>query len=349
MSKKAIVLLNLGGPSSLEEVKPFLFNLFYDKAIIGIINPFRYILAKYLSMKREKKSKDIYSKIGGKSPILEETILQARAIEEKMNKISTESEYKAFVAMRYSKPGSEEVIKEVLRGGYGEIILLPLYPHFSTTTTESSFNDFVNKIPKFYTGKIKAVCCYHQKPSFIKAHVELIKGALKKAKNKKLRILFSAHSLPQKIIAKGDPYQWQIENSCQKIMADDELKNIDYVVCYQSKVGSLKWLEPSTESEIERAGAEKRSILLVPISFVSEHSETLVELDIDYKNLALKSGVGEYLRVKTLGITDEYIDGLVAMTEAISSLESKERFQIYRAPEGQECPAQFCRCALKDK
>ena len=349
MSKKAIVLFNLGGPSSMEEVKPFLFNLFYDKAIIGLINPFRYLLAKYLSWKREEKSKKIYAQIDNKSPILEQTISQAKVIEDKINKISLDSEYKAFVSMRYSKPDSNEVINEILKGGYGEVILLPLYPQFSTTTTESSINEFVKKIPKFYTGKIKAICCYPQSESFIKAHVELIKNVLKKTKNKKVRILFSAHSLPQKIIEKGDPYQWQIESSCQKIMSDEKLAEIEYVVCYQSKVGSLKWLEPSTESEIIRAAQEKRAIVIVPISFVSEHSETLVELDIDYLNLAKENELEDFYRVPALGIKEVFIDGLVEMVEAISNKESVDRFKIYPGKEGQICPASFCRCILKAK
>ncbi len=347
MSKKAVVLFNLGGPSSLEEVRPFLFNLFYDKAIINLVNPFRYMLAKFISSRRESKAKGIYLKIGGKSPILEQTQKQAEKIEEKLNKFSKESEYKVFVAMRYSKPGSDEVIEEVLQRGYGEIILLPLYPQFSTTTTKSSIDEFISKIPKFYTGKIKAICCYFKEGSFIKAHREMIIGALGKIKNKRIRILFSAHSLPEKIVKKGDPYQWQIEQTCKSIMQDLRLEDLDYAVCYQSKVGPLKWLEPSTESEIIRATKDKTALLVVPISFVSEHSETLVEIDIDYRALAQKHGLLDFYRTPALQIREDFINGLVEMVERISCTENSQKFKIYPASSKEVCPAEFCKCVTR--
>lgn len=347
MSKKAIVLFNLGGPKNLREIKPFLFNLFYDRAIINLMNPFRYLLAKFISAKREDKAQGIYSKIGGGSPILEQTEKQAAKIEAKINKLSKDSEYKVLVAMRYSKPGSKEAVEQILKKGYGEIILLPLYPHFSTTTTQSSIDEFLGLVPKFYTGKIKAVCCYYKENSFVVAHKRLIAEALEKVNNKNIRILFSAHSLPEKIIKGGDPYQWQIEQTCMSIMQDRRFNSLEYAVCYQSKVGSLKWLEPSTESEIVRAAKQKLPVLVVPISFVSEHSETLVELDIDYKDLAQKHGLAEFYRVPTLQVKDEFIDGLAELIEKVSCSESNKQFSVYPANNKERCPAEFCKCLFR--
>jgi ferrochelatase len=347
MSKKAIVLFNLGGPSDLREVRCFLFNLFYDKAIINMINPFRYIFAKLVSKSREKKAIGIYKKIGGKSPILEQTQAQALKLEEKINKKSLHTYYNVFIAMRYSKPGSEDVVQNIIKGGYEEVVLLPLYPQFSTTTTQSSIEDFLSKVPKSYRGKIKAICCYNMYDNFIKSHVDLIKVTLKDICHKKIMVLFSAHSLPEKIINSGDPYKWQIEQTSSKIMQDKELKSLDYSICYQSKVGPLKWLEPSTENEIIRASKEGFAVVLVPISFVSEHSETLVELDMDYYDLAKENNISGYYRVPTLQIREAFIDSLVEIVETISSKDSKKDIDIFSA-NANSCPLEYCRCALKN-
>ncbi|KAJ6644966.1 Uroporphyrinogen decarboxylase, partial [Pseudolycoriella hygida] len=312
--KVAIVLLNLGGPSSLREVKQFLFNLFYDRAIINFPNPLRFIVAKLISNIREKKSQQLYSLIGGKSPILQETEFQRLAITKKLKQVLSE-DFKTFIAMRYSSPTSQEVVDSIIEYNPSEIILLPLYPQFSTTTTKSSIEDFITTLGKnkFNTVPVKAICCYPMEGDFISSHSQAIKQSLENLKNKKnYRILFSAHSLPKKIIKLGDPYQWQIEKTVEEILFKLNIKNLDYKIVYQSKLGPVKWLEPSTESEIEKAGKENKSLIIVPITFVSEHVETLVELDIEYISIARKYGI-EYIRVPTLSTQALFISSLVKM------------------------------------
>ncbi len=262
--KIVVVLMNLGGPDSLAAVRPFLFNLFYDRAILNLPNPVRYLLAGYISFFRDKKARGIYSLIGGKSPILENTLIQARHLRAALEVVN---------ALNPSK-----------------VVLLPLYPQFSTTTTKSSIEEW-QKIAHQWQSKTVIECCYFNDPDFVKAHQELISPILTEAmKHGVPRILFSAHGLPQKVIDGGDPYQRQIEASVAAIMQDFD--GTDFVICYQSKVGRLKWLTPTTEDELKKAGSQSTPVVVVPISFVSEHSETLVELDIDY---AKKQKPGEFL------------------------------------------------------
>lgn len=339
--KTAVILFNLGGPDEIKAVKPFLFNLFYDPAIIDLPKPLRWLIAKLISNRRTIKARDIYNKIGGKSPILELTNLQAKALEKQLYSPDNNTEYKVFVSMRYWHPMSDTVVRNVKNYSPNHIILLPLYPQFSTTTTASSFADWERaassvglKIP---TTKI---CCFPADLGFIAAHAKLIKDAYWKAsENGKPRVLFSAHGLPEKIIEKGDPYQWQVEKTVAMITQILAIEELDYSICYQSRVGLLKWLTPSAESEIKRAGDEKIPLLVVPVSFVSEHSETLVELDIEYCHLAEKYGVTGYMRVPALGVEPLFIEALAdlclkAGDEEILCSFSKEHF----------CPRVFEKC-----
>ena len=313
MKKKiAIVLFNLGGPDQLSSVKPFLFNLFNDPAIIGAPKLIRYFLAKFISTKREKTAQEIYSFMGGKSPILEETLSQATKLQIKLNK--EKEEYKVFVSMRYWKPFVEETIKNVIAWQPTEVILLPLYPQFSTTTSGSSFLSWKEAAKKNkYKVKTKIVCCYPEDENFILAHTKNIQNTLNKIKTnkkQKTKLLFSAHGLPEKIIKKGDPYQNQIEKTVNKILKNMNNKEFSHTICYQSKVGPLKWIGPSTEDEIIKSSKDKDTIVLIPIAFVSEHSETLVELDIEYKEVAILNGCENYYRVPALGISKDFINGL---------------------------------------
>jgi ferrochelatase len=332
--KTAVILFNLGGPDKLKSVKPFLFNLFNDRAIISLPQPFRYLLAKLISNKREKTAQEIYQFIGGKSPILEETEAQKTALEKILNK-ANKAQYKCFIAMRYWHPFAEDTAKEVSKFQPDQIILLPLYPQFSTTTSESSIKNW-QQASKAYnlTNNVKVICCYPNNENFIKAHAKLIKAQLKKVKNKNYRILFSAHGLPQKIIDKGDPYQWQVELTTKAIVEKLQLNNLDYVNCYQSKVGPLKWLEPSTETEIMRAAKEGKEIVIVPLAFVSEHSETLVELDIEYKELATEHNITGYHRVATLSLQKDFINALAELCLNPTNVKKI-------------CPESFCRCVNK--
>lgn len=309
--KKAVILFNLGGPDNLDAVEKFLFNLFYDKNIITIPNPVRYFLAKIISKKRAPIAREIYKQIGNKSPILEETKKQAVALENALNG-NDSNVYKVFVAMRYWHPFSYETIEEVRKFTPEEVILLPLYPQFSTTTSKSSMDDW-NKVAKNkLTVPTKAICSYHRQENFITAHVDRIRKYYEEASTVcNPRILFSAHGLPEKIIQKGDPYQKQIEETAAAIVSKLAIKDLDFIVCYQSRVGRLKWIEPSTDQEINRAGQDGVGVIIVPIAFVSEHSETLVELDIEYRELAMKCGVKSYLRVPALGDDKNFIKALV--------------------------------------
>ncbi|GHM58383.1 MAG: ferrochelatase [Candidatus Mesenet longicola] len=295
--KVAVVLFNLGGPSSLETVEPFLFNLFYDRKIINLPNPWRFFLAKLISKKRLSTAIEIYKQIGGKSPILKATKMQAKKLEDKLNESSCDI-YKTFVCMRYSPPFADEVVQNVNKFGPDKVILLPLYPQYSTTTTLSAIENWY-RVASYYKFNFttEIVCCYYENKNFIISYSNLIIKYYKLASEfGKPRILFSAHSLPISIIKKGDPYAWQIEKTSELIAESLNIENLDWNVCYQSKIGPVKWLEPSTKDELLRAKNDKVPVILVPVAFVSEHSETLVELDIEYKKLMLDH---YYYRVPT--------------------------------------------------
>jgi ferrochelatase len=301
--KTAVVLFNLGGPDSLESVRPFLFNLFNDKAIIGAPKPIRYLLAKFISGKREKKAQGIYAQIGGKSPIVELTDAQAKSLEAQLG-----TGYKVFTCMRYWHPMAPEVAKQVSEYKPDKIILLPLYPQFSTTTSQSSIDDF----KKHYgDANYQTICCYPLEENFINSHAEMIRAQYEKFPN--ARVLFSAHGLPKKVIEDGDSYQWQVEQTSKAVA--DKLGIKDWVVCYQSKVGPLEWIGPSTESEIERAAHDGKDIILTPIAFVSEHSETLVELDIQFKEFADEKGIKNYIRIPALGTQPDFIKSLALLCQ----------------------------------
>jgi len=284
--KKAVILFNLGGPDKLESVEPFLFNLFNDPAIISIPSIFRYPLAKFISKRRTPIAKNIYKEIGNKSPILELTQDQAKNLE---NNLKKEGDYKCFVVMRCWHPRAIDIIKKVKDYNPDEVILLPLYPQYSASTSGSSvkeWNDLCKK--ENYKVKTKTICCYPTENNFIESHACLIKKTLKTLENNNFKLLFSAHGLPESKIKRGDPYQWHVEETVKEIMYKLKTENLDYVISYQSRVGPMKWIGPSTDTEIIKYSKEKKGIVIVPVAFVSEHSETLVELDIEYKKLAEK-------------------------------------------------------------
>ncbi len=312
--KIAIILFNLGAPDCMQAVRPFLFNLFFDKQILRVILPVRFFLAVFISRKREKTSSEIYQIMGGKSPLLENTLKQAKALEKELQ---PQGNFKCFVAMRYWHPMANETAKNVQKWDPDKIILFPLYPQFSTTTTKSSFKEWDLVAAKIHLKKpTYKICCYPTNIGFITSIVKLLENTLKNIQDtEKWRILFTAHGLPEKIIVK-DPYQWQIQETTKAIAG--QVKNIpDWVTCYQSRVGPMQWIKPYTDDEIIRAGKENKSIILVPIAFVSEHSETLVELDHEYSELAKKNGVKNYIRVPTVSEDKKFILGLKAEIENI--------------------------------
>jgi ferrochelatase len=332
--KKAVILFNLGGPDKLESVEPFLFNLFNDPAIINIPSIFRYPLAKFISKKRAPIAKNLYKEIGNKSPILELTQDQAKGLE---NNLSKKGDYKCFVVMRCWHPRASNVIKKVREYDPEEIILLPLYPQYSASTSGSSINEWGDLCKKEnYYVKTKTICCYPTENNFIASHISLIKKTLKAIDDNNFKLIFSAHGLPKSKIKKGDPYQWQVEETVKKIMSNLESKNLNYVTSYQSRVSPLKWIEPSTEEIIIKYSKEKKGIVIVPIAFVSEHSETLVELDIEYKKLAEKNGCDFYKRVPALGIEENFIKGL---TELVLKQETRGNFVSSLM-----CPNKYVKC-----
>jgi ferrochelatase len=308
VSRKAVILFNLGGPDSQDAVQPFLFNLFNDPAIISLPNPFRFLLAKLISSKRAPKAREIYALMGGRSPILPNTQAQADALQAALG-----SEYKAFIVMRYWHPMSDDVVKQVKAYDPTEIILLPLYPQFSTTTTGSSFKDWQRACNSVGLKKpTRAICCYPAQKDFIDAQAKLVRAAYEEAsKHGTPRILFSAHGLPEKIVTAGDPYQWQVEQTTQRVVQELDIHQLDFVNCYQSRVGPMKWIGPSTDTQILKAKEDNVPIVLVPIAFVSEHSETLVELDIEYRHLV---GDHPYFRVPTVSTHPDYIAGLKTLS-----------------------------------
>lgn len=308
--KVAIILFNLGGPDSLEAVEPFLRNLFSDPAILRLPSLIRRPLASFIARRRTPKARAIYAKIGGSSPILGQTEAQARALEQALGKDNGgEHEWRGYVCMRYWHPMTEAVVRSVKRFAPDRIVLLPLYPQFSTTTTASSLKAW-SDVARFDVPT-RIIDSYPVEPGFIAASVELVKQGLGQAGANPKRVLFSAHGLPERVIKAGDPYQAQVEQTAEAIAG--AIGGLDWSVCYQSRVGPLKWIGPPTEAEIRRAGADKTGVVLYPLSFVSEHSETLVELDIDYRDLAAEVGVPTYVRVPAVGTHPLFIEGLARL------------------------------------
>lgn len=311
--KLAIVLFNLGGPDHVTSIEPFLFNLFNDKAIISAPQPIRWLLAKYISLRRAPVAAEIYAHLGGKSPLLDLTKRQAQALNENVkDKLGHSVEVQTFISMRYWHPMSDECAKNVKEFDPDHVVLLPLYPQFSTTTTESSMKAWHKSAKKSgLKAKTSSICCYPKNEGFIDAIVENLWPQIEETCFLgKPRVLFSAHGLPKKIIDGGDPYQWQVEQTALAVVKKLNLPSLDWWVSYQSRVGPLEWIGPNTEDEIKRAGREKVPLIIVPIAFVSEHSETLVELDIEYKEVADKFGVPSYMRTPAVGIHPSFINGL---------------------------------------
>ncbi len=330
----AVVLFNLGGPDDQASVKPFLFNLFSDPAIIGLPKPFRAVLARLISSRREAGAQANYALMGGGSPLLPETRKQAAAITEALASLLPGDEVRAFIAMRYWSPLTKQTAAEVAAFAPDEIALLPLYPQFSTTTTESSLKAWRETYAG--PGGSRAVCCYPQAPGWIEALAEGVRAKLAEAGDRPVRVLFSAHGIPESLIAKkGDPYQEQIESTCAAIAARAGLT--DWSICYQSRVGPMKWLDPSTIEAIEQAARDGVGVVVTPVAFVSEHIETLVELDIEYAELAHSLGVAPYLRSPAVGVAPPFIQTLAdAVVEALSRTDA--------APYGPGCRADWKAC-----
>ncbi len=341
MDRTAVVLFNLGGPDSPAAVQPFLNNLFNDPAIISIPWPLRPVLASVISHRRQGEAKKIYEKIGGCSPLLENTRQQARALEAALDNDAI----RVFVAMRYWHPMSEDTALEVAGFEPQRIVLLPLYPQFSTTTTASSMKEWIRSWRRHgHDVTTRIVCCWPRSSGFVGSYAAAVRDTLDDTAGQPSRVLFSAHGLPETIIRRGDPYQWQVEQTAEAIVDDIGCSNLDWVVCYQSRVGPLDWIGPSTDGEIDRAGSTGTGVIVVPVAFVSEHSETLVELDIEYRQRARDAGCPFYRRIPAVSCDDTFIDGLAAL---VRSALDDDRPQLASGHGGRICPGTFSRCPLR--
>lgn len=340
----AVILTNLGGPDSLQAVEPFLFNLFSDSAILNLPNPFRFLLAKWIAKRRAKKARDIYAAMGGASPILANTVAQKNALEKVLQQHAQGPEtFKVFLAMRYWHPLPATAISEVKEFHPDAALVLPLYPQYSTTTTASAYRALqAAAIRQAMKVPLRQLCCYPDMPGLILAMANEVRATLHtEPYSGPHRFLFSAHGLPKKVIAKGDPYQSHVEMTAAALAAALDLEPSSWRVCYQSRVGPLEWIGPSTEEEIRKAGQEGIAVTIVPVAFVSEHSETLVELDQEYRNLAKAAGVPCYRRVSTVGTEAAFIQGLAEIVR--SRLENRSMIQSSRgqricAAACQKCP-----------
>jgi len=339
--KIAVVLFNLGGPDSLEAVEPFLQNLFSDRAILPLPEFLRRPLASMIAAQRAPVAREIYAKIGGRSPILEETEAQARALEAALEARGHEA--RAFIAMRAWKPFAAEAVVAVKDWAPERIVLAPLYPQFSTVTTQSALQDWRVAAGNILSGiQTSRLCCYPTQQGFVAAEANLIRAAFAEAKpGVDYRLLLSAHGLPERTVTKGDPYRWQVEKTAQAIVDRLGITSLDWSICYQSRVGPLKWIGPATDAEIRRAGAEGKGVVIAPIAFVSEHSETLVELDLDYAALARGAGVSDYRRVPTVRTHPDFIAGLAGLIVRAAQGEA-----VVTCAGGRICPAGFRGCGF---
>lgn len=306
-AKTAVLLLQMGGPDSLDAVQPFLTNLFSDRDIIRIGPAFlQPLIARFIARRRAPKVEGYYEQIGGKSPIRELTEAQARALEEQLG-----GEYRCFVAMRYCRPSTIEALAAIRKEGIERIIALSLYPHYSRATTGSSLNELKRVLGEAGVQfRVSSIDRFFDHPRYIDALEEKIREGLGQFHPlADVEILFSAHSLPQSFIDAGDPYLAHIEETVRLVM--ERFENITHHLAFQSRAGPVKWLEPSTEAMLEHLAAHgSKNLLVVPLSFVSDHIETLYEIDIQYAKEAFKLGYAKFWRSASLNDSPTFIDCL---------------------------------------
>jgi len=313
-----VVLLNLGGPDSLDAVEPFLFNLFSDPDIIDFPGSFlfRKRLAKLISTRRAPMVRKQYEKIGGKSPLKEYTLKQAALLEERLNE---RFPAKVYAAMRYWKPSTEETLDEIAKEGITKVILLPLYPQYSKATTESSVKEWERQLGLRGDSlrlETELVESYYDFPQYVEAFVDRVNEGLERFPaevRQDIHIVFSAHGTPMKLVRQGDPYSGHIKQTVDAIMLQGAYSQKSSL-CYQSKVGPLKWLTPSTPDMIrELASQGAKYMAIVPVAFASDHLETLFELGIEYRHVAKEAGVEQYEVTTGLNDSPLFIDALARL------------------------------------
>ncbi len=343
VKKVAVVLFNLGGPDKKESIRPFLYNFFTDKNIIPLPWPLRQFVASRIAGKRSRREAgESYAELGYRSPLLENSEAQARALNAVLKK-NERLRTQVFVSMRYWHPRASEVIEKVRDFSPDHIVFLPLYPQFSTTTTWSSIQEWQRQAKKAgFQASSSLVCCYPLLDGFIGASAELIREKIEKVEKecgRKPRLLLSAHGLPEYVVKGGDPYQWQCEQSAHAIINKLGMDDLDWRICYQSRVGPMKWIGPSTEEEIEKAAEDHVPLVIYPHAFVNEHVETLVEIELEYGKMAIDLGVPAFERVPTVGVHEQFIEGLAQVVEMASAREG-----IFPDTKERICPNGFKRC-----
>ncbi len=309
----ALILLNMGGPDSLAAVEPFLFNLFADRELIQLPagrllqKPF----ARLISHFRAKKVVENYRQIGGRSPLLEWTEKQAVGIAERLGE-----RYRPYVIMRYWQPRAEQVLAEIKAAGIQTAVVVSLYPHYTGATTGSSVNDFKKAAAAVHPElEYRLIEEWYDWPGYLDALANRVNEGLDAFHDllrDEVQILFSAHALPQKFIDRGDPYQQHVEATVEQVMA--RVGYYDWSIAYQSRSGPVKWMEPGTEETIAQlAAAGHRALLMVPVSFVSDHIETLQEIDIEYRELAVRQGIVNFQRAPSLNDHADFLDAMAML------------------------------------
>lgn len=348
-TKTAVVLFHLGEPNTSKTITPFLFNFFHDKARLKLPQPFRFILAKILSSRKEKPMQNIYQSIAGKSPLLSHTLEQSHSLERELSHFGN---FKTFIVMRYIQPFAHEVVEKVLAYNPDEIILLPLYPQFSTLTSEVSLHDFAKRITKKApkTVPLKFICCYPDNADFIKSHALLIKQTIRQLYHDNLHdfeFLFSAHGVPQKII-NGDPYLFHIRKTTEKIvehlaeLLKTDTQSIDHQICFQCTLEAKHCRAPSLDVALRKAIINRKIPVIIPITFVSENINTLAKLDIEHQKIVAKLGAQHYVRVPALNADGHFITALTKICTYASKETASKCFSGQK--KDRLCPATFNKC-----
>ncbi|BCS55150.1 ferrochelatase [Geobacter sp. SVR] len=313
MNKTAVLLLQMGGPDSLDLIEPFLYSLFSDRDIIrigpGFLQP---LIARFISRKRTRKVSEYYKQIGNGSPIRKLTEQQALELEKTLGE-----GYRCFVAMRYSKPDTREALAAIRREGISRVIVLSLYPHFSRATTGSSLNELERELRTSGKGmELSYVRQFYDHPLYISALVEKIEQGLAGFGDRSgVQLVFSAHGLPQSFIDSGDPYLDHIQATVR--LAMERFGDVSHHLAFQSRAGPVKWLEPSTEETMAKlAGEGCTKLLMVPLSFVSDHIETLYEIDIQYREEAAALGITDFRRSESLNSSPAFIACLAELVRS---------------------------------
>ena len=319
MSRVGIVLLNLGGPERIQDVGPFLYNLFADPEIIRLPIPaLQKPLAWLISTLRSNKSQEAYRSIGGGSPLRRITDQQARELQSLLRQRNVDAT--TYVAMRYWHPFTESAVADMKADGIEQVVVLPLYPHFSISTSGSSFRELQRLRQgdeRFAKLPLRAIRSWHDHPGYLKAMAQLMEREIDACVDPSTaHVFFSAHGVPKSYVEEaGDPYQKEIE-SCAELIMKTLGRDNPWTLAYQSRVGPVEWLQPYTEEALEELGEKGvKELVVVPISFVSEHIETLEEIDIEYREIATEAGVSNFRRVPALDTDPTFIASLADLVE----------------------------------